>query len=78
MLTLCFDLATRLSAFGAGIKLSRTDISSQQITNAVTSISENEEYSKQARKIQKMHIFAGGVKSAANLVEFYSDVGYDH
>ncbi|XP_065895361.1 UDP-glucuronosyltransferase 1A1-like [Dysidea avara] len=73
-----FELAARLSVCGAGIQLSRTNISAQIITNAVTTISENKEYSKQARKIQKMHLFAGGVKAAANLIEFYSDIGYDH
>ena len=73
-----FELATRLSAFGAGIGLSRADISPQIITNAVTSISKNKEYFQQARKIRKMHMFAGGVKAAANLVEYYSDIGYDH
>jgi len=73
-----FELATRLSAFGAGIGLNRAEISAQQITNALISISENKKYFKQARKICKMHKFGGGVKMAANLVEFYSDIGYDH
>ena len=73
-----FELATKLSACGAGIGLSKADISAQIITNAVTNISESKEYYKQARKIQKMHLFAGGAKAAANLVEFYSDIGYDH
>ncbi|XP_065896630.1 UDP-glucuronosyltransferase 2B31-like [Dysidea avara] len=73
-----YELATRLNSFGAGIGLTRTNISAQIITNAVTSISESKEYFKQARKIRKMHMFAGGVKTAANLVEFYSDIGYNH
>ena len=73
-----YELAVRMSAFGAGIWLTRSDISAQQITNAVTTISERKEYFKQAKKIQKMHVFAGGARAAANLVEFYSDVGYNH
>ena len=73
-----YELAARLSAFGAGIWLSRSTLTAQQITNAVTTISEMEEYFEQARKIRKMHLFAGGAKAAVDLVEFYSDVGYDH
>ena len=73
-----YELATRLSAFGAGIWLTRMDISAQRVTNAVTTISENNNYHKQASKIRKMHMFAGGARAAANLVEFYSDIGYDH
>ena len=73
-----FEMATRLSACGAGTGLSRINISAQIITNAMTTISENKEYFKQARKILKMSLFAGGVKVAANLIEFYSNIGYDH
>jgi len=35
----------------------------------VTNISKNNNYFKQAKKIRKMHMFAGGVKMAANLIQ---------
>jgi hypothetical protein len=36
-------------------------------------ISERQKYYEQARKIQKMHLFAGGATAAVELVEFYSE-----
>lgn len=72
------ELATRLGSSGAGIALSRSTLTPKQITSAVTTISESEGYFEQARKIRKMHLFAGGARAAADLVEFYSEVGYSH
>lgn len=69
-----YELAVRVSVFGAGTWLSSSTLTAQEITNAVTTISERKEFFKQARKIQKMHQFAGGAKAAVDLVEFYSDV----
>ena len=51
---------------------------SENLTIAIKTITESDDYSEEAKKIRKVFKFAGGVKRAADLVEFYSEVGYDH
>ena len=47
------------------------------IYNAIQVAASNESVSN-ARKISTMYKFAGGAGAAADLVEYYEDVGYDH
>ena len=81
-----FDVARRVDSAKVGIPLySMMDsrgqgkkFTSENLTIAINTITENKEYSEEAKKIRKVFKFAGGVKRAADLVEFYSEVGYDH
>ena len=81
-----FDVARRVDSAKVGIPLySMMDslrqgnkFTSENLTIAIKTITENKEYSKEAKKIRKVFKFAGGVKRAADLIEFYSEVGYDH
>ena len=51
---------------------------SENVTNAIKTITETKEYREQANKIRQIFLFAGGARRAADLVEFYAEVGYDH
>ena len=67
----------RLYHNGLGLKLDADTITSSNVANAVTSIDDGE-YHKRVYKLQKIYKFAGGVERAADLVEFYEEVGYAH
>ena len=51
---------------------------SESITNVIRSVTDTREYSEQANKLRQVYLFAGGARRAADLVEFYAEVGYDH
>ena len=81
-----FDVARRIDSAKVGIPLySMMDslrqgnkFTSENLTIAIKTITESKEYSEEVEKIRKVFKFGGGVKRAADLVEFYSEVGYDH
>ena len=81
-----FDVATRVASAQVGIPLysmmealrQGKAFSSENVTNAIKTITETEKYSKQANKLSKIFLFAGGARRASDLVEFYAEVGYDH
>ena len=81
-----FDVARRVDSAKVGIPLysmmdslrQRNKFNSENLTIAIKTITETKEYSEETNKIRKIFKFAGGVKRAADLVEFYSEVGYDH
>ena len=85
-----FEVADRLSAAHVGIPLygimhnmdelphQKNNITAEVITSAIESIAKNKTYIERAKKMQKVYSFAGGTKRAADLVEFYAEVGYDH
>ena len=81
-----FDVAARVANARVGISLySLTnslvygrDFTPENVTNIIKAITETEMYSEQAKKFRKLFQFAGGTKRAADLVEFYAEVGYDH
>ncbi len=53
------------------------DFTDQDLTNAIQTIT-SEKYIANAKKISNICKFAGGARAAADLVEHYSDVGYNH
>ena len=81
-----FDVAARVANARVGISLySLTDslvhgrdFTPENVTNIIKIITETKMYSEQAKKFRKLFQFAGGAKRAADLVEFYAEVGYDH
>jgi len=62
---------------GLGIKLDQRKLTPERIEESINHI-ESGNYHKQASSIRKMFLQAGGVERAADLVEFYEEVGYDH
>ena len=81
-----FEVAARIYAASVGIPLywlmdsllGSSKITAELVTSVLRTISENKTYSEQAKKMQKIYSFAGGARRAADLVEFYAEVGYDH
>ena len=81
-----FEIANRIEHAKVGIPLySMIDsirrgnvFSSENITSAIKTIANDKEYSERAQKMRQLYMFAGGAKRAADLVEFYTAVGYDH
>ncbi len=67
----------RLHFNGIGIRLDSKTLTDSIVADAITSLDRGE-YRFKIKAIQKMFRLAGGTKRAADLVEFYEDVGYDH
>ena len=72
-----WDTAARIKAQGLGIVLNRNYLTSSDITVAVEAL-KSAKYVQMAKKMSKIFHFAGGTKKAADLVEYYVDVGYEH
>ena len=69
--------AGRVHNHHLGIHLNRNTLSAEQITKSIQEI-DSGDYRENVHTIQKMFAQAGGVEKAADLVEFYTEVGYDH
>ncbi len=80
-----YEVAAKLSSAGAGISLltftdalkGNVNIKTKSITSSIHSII-SDHYAENASRISCMYKLAGGAKRAADLVEFYEDVGYEH
>ena len=80
-----FEAAVRVQSSGIGISLyskveavlGTPNITAETIAMAVSTIVGGDYYGNISR-LKKMFELMGGVKRAADLVEFYEDVGYDH
>ncbi len=81
-----FDVAARVASAQVGIPLySLTNALKQgkkflpdDITKAIRNITDTSRYHEQAKKLRRIFQFAGGTRRASDLVEFYTEVGYDH
>ena len=69
--------AGRVHHHRLGIHLNRDGLTAEQVYQSILEI-DSGDYRQNVAKIQKVFRQAGGVKRAADLVEFYSEVGYDH
>ena len=69
--------AGRVHFNGLGIHLDANSLSTSKITESLRAL-DTGEYRSNTAKLQKIFRMAGGVKRAADLVEFYEDVGYAH
>ena len=69
--------AVRVHHHRLGIHLNREGLTAEQVYQSILEI-DSGDYRQNVAKIQKVFRQAGGVKRAADLVEFYSEVGYDH
>ena len=81
-----FEVGARLYSAKVGVSLysvtdallGRNKLTAETVTNTIGTLMSNETYSIEAKKMKKIFKFAGGSKRAADLVEFYTAVGYDH
>ncbi len=72
-----YGCAARVQHAGAGLQLDGNSFTAEDIRNAVETVA-LPEYKKAAEKLQRIFVEAGGSEKAAELVEFYADVGYEH
>ena len=71
------EWAAKVEHSGVGVRLKLHQMTSQNIRESIETI-ESGEYHKKAQKMSQIMKRAGGVDKAADLVEFYVNVGYDH
>ena len=71
------DWAVRVEHSGVGVQLKLHQMTSQTIKESIETI-ESGKYHEKAQKMSQIMKRAGGVDKAADLVEFYVNVGYDH
>ncbi len=69
--------AGRVHHHRLGIHLNKDELTAEQVYQSIVEI-DSGDYRENVRKLQKVFRAAGGAKRAADLVEFYSEVGYDH
>ena len=69
--------ADRVAHHGLGIRLDPDDLTSVQIIDSIHRI-DSGDYHIRVNKLRKIFHHAGGVTKAADLVELYAEVGYDH
>ena len=69
--------AGRVHHHRLGIHLNQQGLTAEQVYQSIVEI-DSGDYRENVRKLQKVFRAAGGAKRAADLVEFYSEVGYDH
>ena len=67
----------RVQSQGLGIMLDLQTVTKERIKQSIERI-DSGDYHEKAKNVRKMFIHAGGAERAANLVEFYEEVGYDH
>ena len=72
-----FANAVRVQHAGAGFYLDKNGLTAEKVRIAIETVS-SPKYKKAAEKLRKIFIQAGGAERAADVVEFYGEVGYDH
>eukprot|EP00731_Ephydatia_muelleri_P008448 Em0004g786a len=69
--------AAKVAHHGFGIRMNYENLTSLKIAESIRKI-EKGNYHANVAKLQKIFHHAGGVTKAADLVELYAEVGYDH
>ena len=72
-----YDVASRVHYQGLGIRIFENDITEQAVSEAISTVMTGS-HRERARRVSKMFGMAGGARRAADLVEHYADVGYEH
>ena len=72
-----FDVAVRVKTQGYGIRIFAEEITRDKFRDAVEAIEKGPYYAN-AQKLAKIYRMAGGRTRAADLVEFYAEVGHQH
>jgi glucuronosyltransferase len=73
-----YDWAVRVADAGVGINLNTSHIESSTIIKEAIEEIESGDYRSKADKMKIIMRRGGGAKKAADLVEYYTEVGYDH
>jgi glucuronosyltransferase len=72
-----FSWANKIGDQGVGVAISAGDVSHELVHSTIKKI-DSGGYYENARKLSKILKHAGGARRAAELMEYYADVGYDH
>ena len=72
-----FDNAMRVVQSGAGIRLDNAYITAEAITSSIRKITEGK-YRQEAKRMSVILRAGCGAERAANLVEHYAEVVYEH
>ena len=72
-----FDTGVRVQHYHYGEMITLPELATPLVTKTLRRIN-SMQYRESLEKIQQIYKKDGGVSKAADLVEFYSDVGYDH
>ena len=70
-------LAGRVHHHKYGIHLPTINLSASSLSDSINKI-RKKEYTQSLKRLKKIFVQAGGVERAADLVEHYEEVGYDH
>jgi glucuronosyltransferase len=72
------DVAFRLEMKKLGVSIPSKDLTAESLQAAISKVLNSSEIKDNVRKLSKLYRAAGGVNKAADLVELYADVGYNH
>ena len=72
-----YDNAARVQHAGVGVGLDGSKLTAKVVLESIETVT-SLKYRSAVQKLQKIFQHAGGVEKAADLVEFYQGVGYDH
>jgi len=71
------DVAARVISGRAGLVIDKDSITAMRVAKAIRTINSSP-YRDAAVGFCKIFLLGGGMQRAADLVEFYTDVGYEH
>ncbi len=66
-----------MASSGTGVYLDKDKLTAERVRRSLETVA-SPRYKKTAEKLRKIFIQAGGTEKAAELVEFYEEVGYEH
>ncbi len=72
------DDAARVEFFNLGVSIQSNKLTAEKITESLKTVTTDASYGESIARLRGRYTFAGGVERAAELVEHYSIVGYDH
>ena len=80
-----YEIAASIKRTGVGVPLyvhvpfyPTKELTVERVRDAIQEVTSSNKTRENAAKIRKLFQHAGGAQRAANLVEFYEEVGYDH
>ena len=70
-------LASRIHHRKLGVRLFSAEVTAERVSSSIHAV-ETGDYRERVEKLSEIFRFAGGTKKAADILEHYVDVGYDH
>ncbi len=70
-------VSSRVEQLKLGTQIYSSDLTAQRVSESIRTL-ESEDYRERVEKQSKIFRFAGGASKAADILEHYADVGYEH